>query len=815
MLKQGRGRRALAAGMTIGTLALASANASAQGPHTADGDDGDWTGAPTYITGTSVLDRGEFIHSDYVHDDYGANVDGIRSGNLDFGPQQAFTGVYPDPQRPTDPKVGASGNNGRFRWSGDFGYPSPLDRDPGTAIAGLAGDAEHQLFSFDDVADLVELRVAFDGAKLSYLVRLGALTAADDAVVGIGIDADGDLTTGASRWPRGANLLERNGYEYFITLWGTGGEITDYTGAEPATTPVTVAANTADNFIEAEVPLPAGATPGVWRHWVGTGLWDADAGEWQAVRPTTTRQVTPGDLGRAPRIFDLGFQRPEPASWWFDTEQADDLAAHDIKLDSAAIDLRRLEAGESGDRPRPTGVLNLQYRTVPLGPGEGVEPNVGIGQVNNVFLGPVQPYGLVLPASTWTEPRERPFMFFYHCLNCNQNIFALGVEDAATPGRNKIRDGALGSSHVQRIVDEEDMIVAGALQRGSGGAGRYGAAVEERDVRDILAAMQERDGVRIDPDRVVYAGMSRGGGQTKRLMTLYPDEVAAGVAYSSTGLPARAENIRNIPYVDITGDTGLDASASTSGRSGAAALTEMGYRHLYVEFIGRAHDFNLVYETLPIAQAEAWSQVRDENPGRVTYRLDRSTEHPELGLIHDSAYWTSGLELSDGADSGRIDATAMPLAHKLPKTASSLKGHFVNTRTANQAFVDWVAWDRDLTGAGLADYMEGWQPLPDVTVAPVPVPTPELAGENAFEAALEGLGGATLDLDRMAVDATEPIDAGVESDGPVTLTLQSAGLAGDYTVTVDGAAQTVEAAGGRLELALGVGAHTIEIAEAP
>ena len=92
--------------------------------HIADGNDCDWTGAPTFLSGTAVIDRGEFIATDYVHDDSGANVDGFRSGDLD--PGNPVTGMeWPNLRNPASPRNGSTGDNldGRFRWTGDFGYP--------------------------------------------------------------------------------------------------------------------------------------------------------------------------------------------------------------------------------------------------------------------------------------------------------------------------------------------------------------------------------------------------------------------------------------------------------------------------------------------------------------------------------------------------------------------------------------------------------------------------------------------------------------------------------------------------------------------
>src|SRR5438477_302421 len=83
--------------------------------------------------------------------------------------------------------------------------------------------------------------------------------------------------------------------------------------------------------------------------------------------------------------------------------------------------------------------------------------------------------------------RPRRVMFFYHCAFCQQNVWAFGVEHYATQGQNNLTDGPRGTQHIQAIVNENDMLVGGALQRGFTGAGSYGSfpGAEERDLRDV------------------------------------------------------------------------------------------------------------------------------------------------------------------------------------------------------------------------------------------------------------------------------------------------------------------------------------------
>src|SRR2546429_5909950 len=133
----------------IATLALASSSASpavaaCPAGHHADGNACDWVGTPAFISGTSRYSHGEFIYSDFVHDDAGANVDGLTSNNPD--PPQPVTGVHVDPSNPTSPDIGGAADDGDpLPWSGDFGFPlaSPPGDYDDTAIPAFPERPRH------------------------------------------------------------------------------------------------------------------------------------------------------------------------------------------------------------------------------------------------------------------------------------------------------------------------------------------------------------------------------------------------------------------------------------------------------------------------------------------------------------------------------------------------------------------------------------------------------------------------------------------------------------------------------------------------
>jgi hypothetical protein len=780
--------------------------------HRADGDDSDWVGVPSHISGTSVVSRGEFIYTDYVHDDSGANVDGLTAPNPDL--LNPITGIYPNLQDPTAPWIGGTGNMliDRFRHSGDYAYAGL-----GPAGAPLAFPG-----GYYDVADLLELRLAVSGRTLHVLARLGAMTAPDSAGLALCLDTDRDAGTGLASWPRNANLHDPLGCDLFVTLWGTGGELID-ARRTPATVSAlkSVAANPKARppFIEADIPLPEGVALGVWRVYAGTGLWDA-AGQKFAAPPLINVTLAPGNLfGTAPNLYDLAFQGlAETNDYWRDTDQSNALVGQDISPYHADVDLGLLAAGGSTAPPKPTGLLDIQYPAQPLDDGQGESTNFSGGYGTFVYKGPVQPYMLLLPSDYYTDLRPRPLLFFFHPSNVNHNIWAQGVESSATP--HTVLVPRLGTEHVQAIVDQLGMMVAGTLQRGEKGPAGPGLpwsdipGVGERDLRDVFATLTGRDGYLVDPDRIVYSGMSYGGQTTQTMMTLYPDELAAAVAYDApgTGVPARLENLRDLYYAHVTGDTGLDATAPIFGRQASQQIVDLGYRHLYLEFIGRAHDFNLVYESLPIIEQTAYRAVRDPNPARVTYTLDRAIEEGDAaqGLRHDHAYWASGLVLAEGSAQGHLDAIALPLAAKLPKMLSRLTGTFLNPLTGSAVYVIWQEWDRDLHGHGLQDFQDGWIPLPDVQVTNQPQSPLAHAGENAFVLTTD-LAGLTLDLPRMGIAANSPIRGDVQAAHPLALRLRPPPGLTLATARLDGAPLPFTLENDTIVLTLPSGAHTIEL----
>ncbi|MHB8671132.1 MAG: hypothetical protein ACYDAD_11370, partial [Acidimicrobiales bacterium] len=186
-----------------------------------------WAGTSGDDAGHGVLSDGEAIWTNYRFDDYGANVDGFESLDPDLFTPILSPHVYPgDPQHPVG--MAPSANIGRFRHTGDYGYPPDraYPQDP-------ANDPLGDNTTYQNVANVSEVRVAADSGSVYFrfsLTDLGGdslLAPVNPAstVIAVAIDTDANATTGGGAWPFEAQVSSP-GWERLLTVWGTGGALT-------------------------------------------------------------------------------------------------------------------------------------------------------------------------------------------------------------------------------------------------------------------------------------------------------------------------------------------------------------------------------------------------------------------------------------------------------------------------------------------------------------------------------------------------------------------------------------------------------------
>lgn len=365
-----RGRRTALATLTIVAVLLGGAPAAASARTCDDG--ASWNGRSSTVGGTSVYDRGEFIHQDYIYDDFGAETAA--------------------PQRP----VGDTGATP----AGSYAYPG----------------ADNPRY-LNNGADLRELRLRLEGEVLAVRVALNTLTAPDAAVVGLALDLDDDPGGGPMTWPHGAQLTTAD-TDAVITFWGSGADLTRR--GEGAVALSAVCADVGENVLEVRVPLAALGDHGQrWRVHAASGIWDPAAEAWG---------VPVGASPASPRAFDIGFVPGEGendpdgpgAMNWFDVKQAAALAAGDIDAYAGTVDLDVLRSQASRPFVARPGFYEVVYRS-----STTLEPDHEGWRSGGRFQGRFQPYSLYVPTAV-ESGRPLGLFAYFHGATRNHTQFVSG-----------------------------------------------------------------------------------------------------------------------------------------------------------------------------------------------------------------------------------------------------------------------------------------------------------------------------------------------------------------------------------------------------
>jgi hypothetical protein len=745
-----------------------------------------WTGTAGDNAGHGVVSQGEAIWSNYLFDDYGANVDGAHSMDPDF--LIGILSPHPYPGDPTQPVGFApSGNVGRFRHTGDYGYPpdTAYPQDP-------ANDPFGDGASFQNSANVHEVRVATDPDNVYLrftLTNLGgdpslATPTPDGTVIGLAIDTDPSSAAGGGAWPFGANLGSA-GWKHFLTTWGTGARLTAAGGGTQDVVADLGGGLREDldaNTIEVRLPRAALGGGSQWRLVAGAGRWDATAGAWALPVPTTTQTTSPGSLALFPRAYELPFHHDEPNSLLDDTKQANDLQAGTIDSDAWDVDLGQLDGGASVGVPCTSGPLEQKF-TSSLGYGPGVRTEEGLTalptqngglanlhNVNYIYRWHVQPLALVLPPSVCNPAAPAPSLdLFFHPANVGHNAWMVGVESDYNRV-NYINDPILGFDHVTQLAADYNRITASGMAKTEGW--NYGDAPGE-EVADWDAFTAVTSRFRYDPEHVRVTGMSGRLGALFFAET-WPDRVAsaATVSYHDADSP-KIQNLRNTPYVFMHGTQFLELQSSLpSYVTLDDHLNALGYQYVHMTWNGRGHDFNLADQSLPLT--EPWTSAARIHPARVTYYLDPADRRPDLPLF-PGVDWVRDMSLADGGRPATIDLTDLARAAELPQRQTRFDCFFLNAGTADYVEYHGLSYETEETvRARMADRVApGWT-ANGCTIDVTPLDRPATA--NAVSGTLDNVSEVTLDAAQMGLDTGAPIDlTGIESDAPVSIHMLTPG----------------------------------------
>ncbi|RBY88976.1 hypothetical protein DQ244_14410 [Blastococcus sp. TBT05-19] len=699
---------------------------------------------PLLVSGQEAYVQGEYLYQDHLFDDYGADTNGQGGSSLS-------------------------------ERAGDVTYPTDAARYGGNA------------------ADLVEFRIAPERDRVSYRFTLNTLLQPDSTIIALAFDTDRDTATGTATLP-GDPGAPFPGTDEVITVWGTGAEHASFAadGGAGATTPVEVRTDLEANQLTVTVPRTTSDPQGTWRATLATGLHDRATGGW--LRPQAVADAdSPGGAGPtdpAPNgIFNLGFRFDEPvtgANTPPDTAQAPVLTRDEPTRYARDIDFAAL--ADKRDRTTvPATGTTIRIFPSRLDLGEGRDLEATFPQ----YRGQLQPYSLYVPSS-YRPGTRTGFTLALHSLGQQHWQYN-------------------GSTGIQQIGEARGNIVATSLSRGPDGWYQHEA---EYDVFEMWNDVARH--FTLDPDRTAISGYSMGGYATYRLGTLYPD--LFGRAFSTVGPPGDGiwvppapptggietlsnlwlENARNVPYLNVAAGAdqlvpivGPRAQNLGAPEVGVRGFEQLGYRYRFAVVPGAEH-FTIALRSYDVPMATEFlgeSRV-DRNPHHVSLGYVPAADDAALGLVHDHAYWVSGV---------RPGSTAPGAGSSGTQPAKALVDAF------SHGFGRGDAPSSPGTGAGVVGgalpYTEvnrSWGPEPAIPVA------------NRLDLRLANVADATLDLARARLDPGRQLTVTTDADRDGTVLLAGRFPAGTRVLR-DGVPVSAQADGAGLVLPVAAGRHTYTI----
>jgi dienelactone hydrolase len=652
---------------------------------------GGWRAAPLMVSGAEAYAGGEYLYQDFIFDSFGANTTNAP--------------LPPDP-------VPAASDSTFSGLTGDMVYP--------TDAATYAYDA----------AALLEFRARLVDGKVAYRVTLNTMLADDVAGVAIGIDTDGNPATGAADWGYGIGSLGALGLEHVLVSWGPGAALDGK--AIPS------AVDVRRNQITVRTPLAPGRA--TWRHYVVVGLFDAAAKTFKPVGEQPTESHPGGSHGTdAPPIFNVAFRFDEPFAGISTPDgsrgagignhrehaQAHALADRDISAMHADISFDLLRDRVDESRVPTSGHINRLYASH-LNLGEGAQPE------RPMFRGNIQPYSVYVPSS-YRKGQPAPLHLWLHSLAAGYNQYAVFAPNS-----------------LEQLGGQRGSFVLTPAGRGPDGWYHDEAEVDVFEAWADLATRYD-----IDASRVTIGGYSMGGYGTYKLAAQYPDLFSKAFAVVGPadedifGGPSGGritdgnavfdivENLRNLPLLMWNG--AIDELVPVAGTIQLEnRLHQLGYRHEL--------DLFPMYDHFLISIVDHWEPGRDflgleqvdPDPSHVTYRAVRVKDVANLGLVHDHAYWISGVRIADGAETGVVDARSLIRGEALPTVT-------------------------DVSGVGFAPAFHIKRGINWIESKETP--------RNVLEVKLDGVSAVTVWTERAGFAAGRPFELKIDSPVATVVTL--------------------------------------------
>jgi hypothetical protein len=749
---------------------------------------------PLLVSGTDAYRDGEYLYQDYLFDDRGANTAAGAGTRPKTGNNYGFAPTAGDYLYPTDPKYGRNAADiVEFRV-----IPTPeaivyrvtlntVKADDATVV-GIGIDTDRrtdQDVSWPDGA----------GMRSPGLDRFVTAWGTGGKVTQCAAAACSETPTDL---PAGAVTIDQESNQMTIRVPRSGG---------PA------------------AMEPRGDT---WRYVMGAGVFNGSKGFRPPLAGTRADEDQPSDpdpdprtgggtsalptpVSPAPAVFNLAFRFDEPQSKtpftqnnpvgvapasgfmssapgpydtfpgignWYEDKQANQLrfgTTRDLDGDSKRTDLAAdvnfsKLAGRASEplhnprgcppEPAPATCEQARIMTSSTPVPEGVRDEFP------QFGGPLQPYTLTVPAGG--EGSRRGLTFSLHSLDATYTQYSV-----------------FSPNQLLQFGDQRDDYVVTTLGRGFDG---WYMNEGERDFFDAWRDVASR--FPLDSERVALTGYSMGGYGTYKLGVEYPD--LFGRAFTTVGPPARGvwpapappsdpesgrftqftntqprlESLRWVPFLNWI-EMADDLVPFIGPKEQQRRFDELGLRSRLLTFQGGEH--------LTLATVDGWKEAADflgeaevkRDPSRVSYAFMPDADAPDLGLVHDHAYWVSDLRVRDrsgdpGTDParGEIDARSLAFGEGDP----SLRRVFTPSRPVNGPPPPFnIAMEEGTDWTGLA----------------------QRDGENGLDLRLENVRRARIAGSRARLDSEREIRVRLESDGDaeVRLDLQ---LPADSVVRRDG-----------------------------
>jgi hypothetical protein len=616
----------------------------------------------------------------------------------------------------------------------------------------------------NNAADLVEFRMSARGqGSLAARFTLNTFLVEDSTIAVVAFDSDNDANTGSSTLPRDPGM-PFPGTDQVLTTWGAGAEWSRWNGTGWDTVPLEVHADLEANQITVTVPKSAADPHGQWRATLATGLYDPATGGWlaTAVRvpisspavlpihaPTSVSSPAPLPLSK---IFNLGFRFNETQVSPPHGKQGAALSASAPTQFANPIDFDLLRSHGARDNVPMHGAIHRIYASrIPSltlkrdgGPGEYGDRPFSEGKnrfYDTQYISPLQPYVVYVPES-YRPDQPAPMTFALH-------------------GGDGEYYWTVGSLIHKYLGDDRNGIVLSPTSRGGRGyyVGdlEYGLFEAWNDVARHYA---------LDPRRTSVYGLSMGGYAAYVLGLLHPHLFASAVPYipaickniwlvaacaSEEGTQANrwVENARNLPIFHIADSLseatfypGQHQQVLGPAVNGLQSLDALGYRYKFWSVaMDHAMGVALRHDFLPAIGEFLGQREIEPEPFHVSYARLPSSDLPERNLIHNRAYWLSGIEVRDASDplaKGVIDALSLGFGRSDPSSAQAVAPGVVSV-------VAYVETERTWSEPGT-----------------VPV-------ENRIVIKATNIGSVTIDPAAARVGCDVQLD--IESDGPLEVTL--------------------------------------------